>query len=61
MVQINLYLKDLSDFNKARNIFCEYFDKGSFPARMTLTSEFTAPECLCMLDGVAYKPAHSGH
>lgn len=56
MVQINLYLIDLSEFDKARTVFYEYFDKDSFPARMTLTSEFIAQNCLCMMDGVAYKP-----
>lgn len=54
ILQINLYLKNLSDFDKARAVFTEYFDKGSFPARMTLTSEFLSPNCLCMMDGVAY-------
>lgn len=56
MVQINLYLIDLSDFDEARAVFYEYFDKDSFPARMTLTSEFISQNCLCMMDGVAYKP-----
>jgi 2-iminobutanoate/2-iminopropanoate deaminase len=35
MVQINLYLSDLSDFDSARAVFYEYFDIGCFPARMT--------------------------
>ena len=35
--------------------FYEYFDKGCFPARMTSTSKFLDKECLCMIDGVAYK------
>ena len=35
--------------------FNEYFDKGCFPARMTSTSKFLDAECLCMIDGVAYK------
>ncbi|MDR3085581.1 MAG: RidA family protein [Christensenellaceae bacterium] len=56
MVQINLYLLNLSDFDKARAVFYEYFDKDGFPARMTLTSEFLDSNCLCMIDGVAYKP-----
>ncbi|MHC1693853.1 MAG: RidA family protein [Eubacteriales bacterium] len=56
MVQINLYLKDLSDFDDARNVFLEYFKKDCCPARMTLTSDFLDRECLCMMDGVAYKP-----
>jgi 2-iminobutanoate/2-iminopropanoate deaminase len=56
MVQINLYLKNLNDFNEARNVFYEYFDKDCFPSRMTTTTEFLNPECLCMIDGTAYKP-----
>lgn len=56
MVQINLYMKDLSEFSVARNVFYEYFDPGCFPARMTVTSEFINASCLCMMDGVAYKP-----
>lgn len=56
MVQINLYLKNLDDFRKARDIFNEYFEKDSFPARMTTTTEFIDKSCLCMIDGIAYKP-----
>ena len=55
MVQIHLYLKDLNDFDKARKVFFEYFDSGSFPARMTSTSSFLDSECLCMIDGTAYR------
>lgn len=55
MVQINLYLRDLQDFDAAIEVFYEYFDKGHFPARMTLMSDFLDAECLCMIDGVAYK------
>ncbi|MGI5899359.1 MAG: RidA family protein [Christensenellales bacterium] len=54
MVQVNLYLLSLSDFDKARDVFYEFFDENSFPARMTLTSDFLSPNCLCMMDGVAY-------
>jgi len=56
MVQINLYLKNLDDFDGAREVFYEYFDKGCFPARMTSQTEFLDSDCLCMIDGVAYKP-----
>ena len=56
MVQINLYMRDLSEFDIARDVFLEYFDINCFPARMTLTSDFIDSECLCMMDGVAYKP-----
>lgn len=55
MVQINLYLKNIEDFRSARDVFYKYFKNG-FPARMTTTTDFVTPSCLCMLDGVAYKP-----
>lgn len=56
MVQINLYLKNLEDFDSAREVFYEYFDKGNFPARMTSKTEFLDDDCLCMIDGIVYKP-----
>ena len=59
MVQINLYLYDLADFEGAIEVFKEYFDKDCFPARMTTTSKFLDKECLCMIDGVAYKRRES--
>ncbi len=55
MVQINLYLYDLADFDGAIEVFYEYFSKDCFPARMTSTSKFLDAECLCMIDGIAYK------
>lgn len=55
LVQVNLYLKDLSDFEGAVQVFTEYIGEGCFPARMTLTSDFLDAECLCMMDGVAYR------
>jgi 2-iminobutanoate/2-iminopropanoate deaminase len=54
MVQLNLYLKNLDDFSRARDVFVEYFKKG-FPARMSSTTEFLDSACLCMMDGVAYR------
>lgn len=55
MVQIHLYLYDPSDFEGAIEMFNEYFDEDCFPERMTSTSKFLDKECLCMIDGVAYK------
>jgi 2-iminobutanoate/2-iminopropanoate deaminase len=54
IVQINLYLKRIEDFNAAKDVFYRYFKEG-YPARMTSTSEFVSKDCLCMLDAVAYK------
>lgn len=36
-------------------VFCEYFEKDKFPARMTSTTEFFDSDCLMMIDGIAYK------
>ncbi|BBI33698.1 hypothetical protein KCTCHS21_30970 [Cohnella abietis] len=55
LVQINLYLNDIKYFGAARDIFNHFFQKDGFPARMTTTTEFVNPTCLCMLDGIAYK------
>ncbi|MCL2059174.1 MAG: RidA family protein [Oscillospiraceae bacterium] len=60
MAQIHLYLKDLGDFDGAREVFYEYFGEGQFPARMTSQTNFLDDACLCMIDGVAYKPAMKG-
>jgi 2-iminobutanoate/2-iminopropanoate deaminase len=55
MVQLNFYIKDTEDFDKGREVFYEYFKDG-FPARMTIVTKFLGDDCLCMIDGVAYKP-----
>lgn len=55
VVQINLYLKKVDDFSKVRDVFYKFFKNG-FPARMTATTDFISPKCLCMLDAIAYKP-----
>lgn len=54
IIQINLYLKNIEDFSSARDVFYKFFRDG-FPARMTTTTDFVDPSCLCMLDGIAYK------
>lgn len=57
MVQITLYLKHIEDFRAgARDVFDEYFKHGA-PARMTATTVFIDDDCLCQMDGVAYRPA----
>ena len=56
MVQINLYLKSLKDFDKARKVFYEYFEENNFPARMTTSTDFIDEKRLCMIDGTAYNP-----
>lgn len=59
LVQVHLYLRDIGHFSAARDVFRTYFDNDHFPARMTTTSKFVNPACLCMLDGIAYRPRNS--
>lgn len=54
MVQVNLVLRYIGDFQAARDVFYTYFKNG-FPARMGSTTDFVDSSCLCMLDGIAYK------
>jgi len=55
IVQITIYLKNKDDFPKGRDVFKEYFKNGA-PARMGIFTEFLDENCLCMMDGIAYKP-----
>ena len=34
-----------------------FYIKNGAPARMTVVTEFVGPNCLCQMDGIAYKPA----
>ena len=56
MVQINYYIRSADDFDRGAEVFREYFRNGT-PARMTHITGFLDDECLCMLDGIAYRPA----
>ena len=58
VVQLNFYIKNVSDFRKGADVFREYFKNGA-PARMTVVTEFVGPTCLCQMDGIAYKPQSS--
>jgi 2-iminobutanoate/2-iminopropanoate deaminase len=55
IVEIKFYLKNKDDFRKGADVFREYFTNGA-PARMTIFTEFLDDNCLCMIDGIAYKP-----
>ena len=55
IVQLNYYIKNVSDFRKGADVFREYFKNGA-PARMTVVTEFIGPTCVCQMDGIAYKP-----
>lgn len=56
LVKVNVYLKNIKDLPEMEKAFCDYFATDHFPARMTSTSEFFDPDCLMMIDGVAYNP-----
>lgn len=56
IVQLNFYIKNVEDFRKGADVFREYFKDGA-PARMTVVTEFVGGNCLCQIDGIAYKPA----
>ena len=55
MVQLNYYIKNTEDFRAGRDVFIEYFSNGA-PARMTVVTKFLDDNCLCQIDGIAYKP-----
>lgn len=57
MVQITYYIRHVEDFRKGADVFREYFHGGA-PARMTVVTEFVGENCLCQMDGLAYKPAY---
>lgn len=54
VVQVNYYIRNVSDFRAGADVFREYFRNGA-PARMTVVTEFIDPNGLCQIDGIAYK------
>lgn len=56
MVQLNFYIKNVEDFDEGREVFLEYFKHGA-PARMTVVTRFLDDDCLCQIDGIAYRAA----
>lgn len=54
VVKTTVYLRDLTDFSKMRDIYREYFTAG-YPARMTASTEFIENSCLIMIEAIAYK------
>jgi 2-iminobutanoate/2-iminopropanoate deaminase len=55
LVKVQVWLKNINDLPEMEKIFHAYFEKDTFPARMTSTTEFIDADCLVMLEGVAYK------
>ncbi len=52
VVQVRLYLRDVTDLRAACDVFPEFFGDAA-PARTTLTTDFWDPACLVQVDGVA--------
>ena len=55
LVKVNVWLKHIKDLPEMEKRFNDHFKKGSFPARMTSTTEFIDDDCLLMIDGIAYR------
>lgn len=55
VVQINLLMKSIDDFQKSKDIFRKFFKNG-FPARTSVTTEFPNKKTLVQIDAIAYKP-----
>jgi 2-iminobutanoate/2-iminopropanoate deaminase len=54
IVKVNVWLKNIQDLPKMEKAFNKYYSVGTFPARMTATTEFIDADCLVMIDGIAY-------
>lgn len=55
LVKVQVYLREIRDLPVMDNLFNDYFEKDTFPARMTTTTEFIDDDCLLMIDGVAWR------
>jgi len=54
IVKATVYLKDIKDFSRMREVYRRHFNHG-YPARMTATTDFIDEDCLVMIDAVAYR------
>ncbi len=54
IVKTTVYLRDIGDFDKMREVYRHQFNRG-YPARMTATSDFIDKDCLVMIDVIAYR------
>ena len=54
IVKTTVYLRDIGDFSKMREVYHRQFKKG-YPARMTATTDFIDDDCLVMIEVVAYR------
>ena len=57
VVKTTVYLKDIADFHEMREVYRRQFSpEAGYPARMTATTDFVSPECLVLIEAVAFKP-----
>ena len=59
VVKVHVWLRNVSDLPEMEQAFHRYFDDGTFPARMTSTTEFFDADCLVMVEGIADSRAGS--
>lgn len=53
LAKLTVILKDIDDFKKMHEIWCNYFNEGNYPVRVVITSDFVNPNCLVQIEGVA--------
>jgi 2-iminobutanoate/2-iminopropanoate deaminase len=54
LLKVNVWLKNVTDLPEMEKRFNNYFEEGTFPARMTSTTRFIDDDCLMMIDGIAH-------
>lgn len=59
VVQVRLYLRDVSHLRAACDVFPEFFGDAA-PARMTVTTDFWDSACLVQVEGVAVLQGKAG-
>ena len=53
VAKLTVILKDIGDFKKMHEIWCEYFNEDNYPVRVVVTSDFVNPNCLVQIEGIA--------
>jgi len=54
LVKVTVWINNIQDLPAMEKIFMGYFEPGKYPARMTATTEFYDPDCLVMVEGIAF-------
>lgn len=56
LTKVTLYLRDIADFETARDAFAHALPPDARPARMTATTDFVDSRARCQIDGIAVLP-----